>query len=720
MSEARSDGGSRARNPQLPAKDSLRRGRLRTILYGLIFFAIATAALVVQVPAFGQVALSEGEVSQTDIRAPRRFTFISEVLTQQQRALAEQQVQDVYDPPQARIARQQIDRARTVLAFVDMVRSDPYATRERKAQWLSNMTDVALTPAAIDYILGFDDRAWKAVQTEILDVLERTMREEIRPTQLDAVQRSVPARVSPLLTEEQNLTVTLFVRGLLKPNTFYNAEKTAEARRAARESIQPVMRTFEEGEIIVRAGDVVSQFDVEALEAMGLRQTTLTWNDVVGAGGFILLCCIWFGLYLFRYADAFWANEHYVTLLFALLIAFTIAAKLMIPGHTVLPYLYPIAALSMLVTVLMNFRLSVVATLLMALIVGYLGGRSFELTFYAFMGGLIGPMILGRAERLSAYAWAGLFVSVVNAAVILAFRLASQTLDALGLATLLGAALINGLLSAGITVASFYFLGSVFGITTSLRLMELSRPNHPLLRQLLLSAPGTYHHSILVSNLAEEAASRIGADALLARVGSYYHDVGKIPEPYFFIENQMDGINVHDRLDPKTSADIVRRHVAAGIELANKHKLPARIVSFIPEHHGTTVAVYFYTMALRSVEDQTQVNMDDYRYPGPKPQSRETAIVMLADGCESAVRSARTTSEEEIDEIVRRIIRSRLMDGQLDECDLTMRDLEEIRQAFVKMLQGVFHPRIPYPDLASARPAEPAPVPQQSRQEMIE
>lgn len=682
--------------------------RARTILYGILFLAVATAALLFQVSPAGQVELSEGDVSGSDIRAPRRFAFVSEALTEEERRFAEDQVPDSYDPPQARIARQQIERSRDILSFVGMVRADPYADTERKIEWLGNLSDVSIPREIAGQILLFSDPAWNAISIETVNVLDRAMREEIRSSQLDAIRRSMPAMVNPELSEQQNEVVSTFVQGLLKPNAYFNAEKTAEARQKARELVQPISRTFEEGEVILRAGDIVDALDVETLQELGLQQEAMTWADIAAAGGYILLCCVWLGLYLFRYAPQFWTNPHYATLLFVLLIVFTIVAKFMLPGQTVLAYLFPIAALSMLLAVLIDFQLSLAATVTMAMIVGYLSGGSLELTVYALIGGLVAPLILGRAERLSAYLWAGLFVSLMNVAVILAFRLPGQFLAPLSLLTLLGAGFANGLIAASITLASFYFLGSVFGITTNLSLMELSRPTQPLLRELLLSAPGTYHHSILVSNLAEDAADRIGADALVARVGAYYHDIGKTRRPYFFAENQMDGVNVHERLDPKTSAEIIHQHVTDGLAMAREYRLPQRIQTFIPEHHGTTIASYFYNTALKEAKDKSLVNKDDYRYPGPKPQSRETAIVMLADGSESAVRSVRPTSVEQIDEIVGKIFRGRLVDGQFDECDLTLRDMEKIRRAFVRMLESVFHPRVQYPDREETmEPAEP-------------
>jgi len=347
-------------------------------------------------------------------------------------------------------------------------------------------------------------------------------------------------------------------------------------------------------------------------------------------------------------------------------------------------------------TVLLGPQLAITVTVLFSMVVGFMAGSSLELAVYALVGGLIASLSLRRVEKLNAFFWAGVYVALANLAVIFAFRLPKQDYDTVQLLTLAGLSLVNGGLSASLTVAGFYLLGTMFDITTSLQLMELARPTHPLLRQLLLKAPGTYHHSILVSNLAEEAAGRVGADALLARVGAYYHDVGKIVRPYFFVDNQVAGVNVHDRLDPQTSAQIIISHVNDGLDLAKKYRLPSKVCDFIPQHHGTSLATYFYRQALES--EGGKVNEEDFRYPGPKPQTKETAIVMLADSCEAAMRAERPDSLDGIEELMRKVIDSKMWNGQLDECDLTLRDLDEIRAAFVKILQGVFHPRIKYPE----------------------
>ena len=238
----------------------------------------------------------------------------------------------------------------------------------------------------------------------------------------------------------------------------------------------------------------------------------------------------------------------------------------------------------------------------------------------------------------------------------------------------------------------------MFGIITPLKLLELSNPNQPLLKMLLMEAPGTYHHSVIVGNLAEHAAQKIGANSLLARVGAYYHDIGKIKRPYFFNENQMAMDNPHDKITPSLSTLIITSHVKDGVELAKQHKVPGVVIDMIKQHHGDSVISYFYHKAKQG-ENSDKVNMDSFRYEGPKPQTKEAAIVMLADSVEAAVRSMQDHSSGKIKGMIRKILRDKLESGQLDNCDLTLRDLDIIADAFLDILGGIFHQRIEYPDL---------------------
>ena len=671
--------------------------RARAIAFSLAFALVASLILVFQFLPTDRVTLEEGDVCPEDIRAPRQITYVSQVLTEEARARAEAAVKDVYDPPEARIARKQVTKARQILDYLDSVRHDDYATPEQRREWIEAVPDLSLSAAALDHILAFTDEEWQEVANETVYVVDRVMRMEIREGQVAQAKRMVPTYIGLYLSDDQREVIKELAQSLIVPNSFYNAEKTAEAKRLARERVQPVTRTIAKGEAILREGDIVEPEDLEALEQLGLRQARIEWQDIVGALVFVLLVATTLGLYLLRFQPDFWANWRHPLLLFLLLILFVLVAKLMVPGHAILAYLFPSAALPMLLTVLLGPQLAIVAAVLVAAMVGFMAGGSLELAIYALAGGLIASINLGRVRKLNAFLWAGVHVALANLAVVLAFRLSSGNYDMMGLLTLAAASVANGGLAASLTLAGFYLLGSIFDITTSLQLMELARPNHPLLRQLLLKAPGTYHHSLLVSNMAEQAAERIGADALLARVGAYYHDIGKIARPYFFVENQVEGMNVHDRLDPQTSAKIIIGHVQDGLELAKKYRLPRRIQDFIAQHHGTGLASYFYRQACQQGEAE-EVNAEDFRYPGPKPQTKETAIVMLADACEAAVRSAHPTSPEEVEKLVRKVIEHALLSGELDECDLTLRELDEIRDSFVNILQGVFHPRVKYPE----------------------
>ncbi|MGC8837544.1 MAG: HD family phosphohydrolase [Anaerolineae bacterium] len=684
---------------------------LRAVLFGLLFIVLSTGALVMRFPPGGQVTLSVGDVSPTDIRSPRQRTFISEVLTQRARAEAEASVPDVYDPPEKRVARQQIDRAQEILAYIDAVRRDPLATDEERLAYLKAIADVPLDDEVASDILGLSEAAWQQVSEEVLRVLDLVMREEIRETWLEDKRRTVPARVSLALDETQTDVVVALVRGLMRPNSFYNAAKTAELRRQKAESVEPVSRTIEAGEVILRAGDLVDELDVEALDALGLRESELNWQEVARAAAFLALITLLGWLYLGRTYPQVWDSLPQATLLTVLLVAFVFLAKVMVPGHVVLPYLYPLAGLSLLLGSMLRLEAGVTGALMLTLVAGYLSQGSLEVTVYLLTGGILAPLSVRRVGRLNSFLWVGVYVALAQGAAVLAFRLPTGNYDWLGLVTLLAAGVANGALSSSLTLLGMFLLGSLFQVTTPLRLMELARPTHPLLNQLLMKAPGTYNHTLLISNLAEQAAEAIGADAQLARVGAYYHDIGKTLRPYFYVDNQFDGANVHEQLDPQTSAQIVISHVTDGLELGRKYRLPKRVLAFIPEHHGTMLVRYFYNQACEEAGGCENVDESLFRYPGPKPQSKETAIVMLADGCEALVRSEHPTTPQEVDALVRRIIHERIEDGQLDECDLTMKDLDEIRRAFVGVLQGLYHPRVRYPRVPEPPREAPHPAP---------
>ncbi len=468
------------------------------------------------------------------------------------------------------------------------------------------------------------------------------------------------------------------------------------------------------GEVIVSEGQVITADVMEQLRDAGLVDVHLQGDHVAAAVLVALLGALALGGYLYLFQPKEASSLPRLLLLALLVVLWVAAAKLLLApalpdnDRLFLAYLLPVAAAPMLVAALLDAGLAVAVAAVLAFLVTFAGfyqpdARSvvtgnatgaFQMASVFTLAGLVGIYGVHRAERVNRYLLAGGAVALVSFVGLLVFWLLDPRREVIDLPWALLATALGGLLSAVITVGAFIVLGLLFGITTRVQLMELAQLNHPLLRRLQAEAPGTFHHSVVVSNLAERAADLVEADALLVRVGCYYHDIGKLARPSFYIENQLEGRNPHERLDPYTSARIISAHVAAGMELARKYRLPTQVRAFISEHHGTRLVTYFYRKASQENPD---VDPRQFAYAGPKPQSGETAIVMLADSAESVVRSSRDRSPERIDALVDAVIAERLSEGQLDECDLTLRDLKVIGESLKATLRGIYHRRIEYP-----------------------
>jgi hypothetical protein len=390
-----------------------------------------------------------------------------------------------------------------------------------------------------------------------------------------------------------------------------------------------------------------------------------------------------------------WASDRRLVL-WSLVVVGTVGLSQVVGAPRFSNYLMPAAAGSMLLAILLRPRLALLSAAVLAILLGLAAGRELAPVVVAFVGGVVGVFATRQIHRRSDFGLAGLLVGAANVCVTAGAGLLDGTPLYPQVMANAGYALGNGILSAVITIGVLPFLEQLFGLITPIKLLELANPAHPLLRRLQLEAPGTYHHSIMVGNLAEAGAEAVGADSLLVRVGTYYHDIGKLRRPAFFVENQMGIDNPHDSMTPSLSSLTVSSHVRDGIELAREYGLPQAVIDFIPQHHGTTLLAYFYHRAL---ERGDALDEGAFRYEGPKPQTPETAIVMLADAVEATIRSLNRPTPDRIEEIVRRLIREKMEDGQLDECGLTFRDLNTIAAAFVRILSGVLHPRLEYPDL---------------------
>ncbi|WP_297517506.1 HDIG domain-containing metalloprotein [uncultured Clostridium sp.] len=478
----------------------------------------------------------------------------------------------------------------------------------------------------------------------------------------------------------------------IQPNFFYDKTMTEAAINNVEKDVAPVV--VKKGQIIVSDGEPVTQNQIALLSELGLLNTSKTnWPIYLSLGALILIVMLMQYIYLYKYHKKVFDNISKLLLISILnVIAILIARVTTIFS----PFLIPLAFAPILMTLLTNYKISLVISGLNVLIIA--GATNFNpvIILIAVISSVIGAVILRRMQQRNDILIASLIIAIITGVTTLAIG-SLTTNNFMEVIVNSGYTVIGGILSGVLAVGILPFFEAAFDIVTTVKLLELSNPNSPLLKKLLMEAPGTYHHSVLVANLAELAAEAIGANALMVRIGAYYHDVGKTKRPYFFKENQIGIENPHNKISDKLSAKIIISHVKDGLEMAREHNLPKDIESFIGTHHGDTLVKYFYINTRNNAENPDDVKEDDFRYPGPKPTTKEQGIVMLSDSVEASVRSIKEHTPESIEKMVNFIIKDKLESGQLNNCDLTLKDIEDIRNCFLKALNGIYHQRIEYP-----------------------
>ena len=695
-------------NPNAP-RSNARLSTFRILLLAAVSVATFGALSLPDLLRPAASPLNAGDISPHNYEAPRDASFESAVLTEQRRQAAADSALPVYAPPDPAISRQQMERLSAALDIITLTRADTTATADQKRIALaSSLSDLQLSAETIKLLLALNDAHWDALRAEALTVLERTLRGVIRESDVETIRRGVPSLVSFSLSESEANLVSDLVKPFVTANSLYSPELTEAARQAAREAVAPVVSSYKSGETIVRAGERVTDVQVEALQMLGLIRSGSQPLDLLGRAALIVIAAVFTGLYFYRRKRlGFLYSPRSLLVMAAVYLLFLTGARLAVPDNVLLPYLYPLPVAGMLVATLFGIEAGIVISIATCVLAAY--GFNADLLPYYLFASLCGVLALGPARRFWSYLWAGVAVAGAGAAMLVAFRVSAGDLDWLGVAQLLLAAAGCGFLSAAFTLLGQYFLAQSLGLATALHLLEISRPDFPLLQLFLRNAPGTYQHSLQVSNLAEQAAEAIGADPLLTRVGALFHDVGKAVNPSFFIENQAPGqMNTHQDMDPEEAAATIIRHVTDGVALARKHRLPRRMEDFILEHHGTMLTRYQYNQALQKAGgDAARVNLEKFRYPGPRPRSRETAILMLADGAEARARAQSPQTDEDMRALVRGVIERVQQDGQLDHTMLTLRDLNLVTESFVATLRGSYHPRIQYPAAEPPIASEP-------------
>ncbi|WP_281888213.1 HD family phosphohydrolase [Paenibacillus sp. YYML68] len=560
------------------------------------------------------------------------------------------------------------------------------------------------------------------------DIVSRLMTDQLLDAQTARAKVAELVNASTLSKNNARELVQELVRAVLTSNKFYDQKGTEEAKDKARENVKPVY--INKNDILVFKGDTITEDVYQLLASLDLLKDERTYWPHLGLFLFVSLCC----LLLYMYVRQSQLPIHYnnvqlfmlVLILFLTVTFMKVFSMMQTLEYPYIGYLAPAAMGAMMITILLNPQIAFIAAVVLGVIASIIFNGD-QLQMFDFRYGLLtlatsfaAIFSIQRASQRSSILKAGVMVSLLAVVLVGSMLLFEEQDTKREMIFAASFALGSGLLTAVFVIGLLPFFEVAFGILSPLKLVELSNPNHPLLRKLLTETPGTYHHSVMVGNLSEAAAEAIGADGLLCRVGAYYHDIGKTKRPSYFIENQANMENPHDRIDPALSKSIIVAHARDGSEMLKDFNIPKPIRDIAEQHHGTTLLQYFYHKAIKQAEERGELppEEEEYRYPGPKAQSKEAAIVGIADCVEAAVRSLRNPTVEQIDSMVRKIVKSRLDDGQFNDCDLTIKELDHITKTLNETLLGIFHSRIEYPADVQGAKTEQQPRPNDHKKEV--
>lgn len=650
-----------------------------------------------------------GQVSPKTYKADKNLVFEDKQKTYDQRRVAAEKAENVYaKDPQVSIAVQK--DISDLADKVSGIQGEAGLDIADKVARLRATLPFVMQEAIIVDLAGSSPGDTHLVESSLNSMVVRSMETQGGITQDNLEQAKVLLnnQISGMaLAKHYDEFAKGAVERLLRPNTFIDYEKTKQQQEEAMAAVPPVMVMVKEGEKIIGEGEIVTEGQLAKLHALGLTRERLPLASVIGIILLVILLMAIVLFYIYQQNKDIYDHAGHLYLLGMIVLLVLAVSKAIITINVsqrpefsaMMGYMAPMAAAGMLIAILLESRLAALVVAVMSLMLGIMAGNQLCFAIVGLVGGITGVYSVSKLSQRSDLVVAGAYTSGANVLTIFILGLVNGTPMSLLIPSSLALGAISGILSSILTNGSLPFWESTFRITSAVRLLEISNPNNILLKRLLTEAPGTYHHSIIVGNLAEAAADAVGGDALLVRIGAYYHDIGKSKRPYFFIENQVTCDNPHDKITPSLSTLILTSHVKDGVEMAREHKLPQGVIDIIEQHHGTSLVSYFYHKALESDRPET-VTEDEYRYEGPKPQTREAAIVMLADSVEAAVRSLQNPTPGRVEGLVRKIIKDRLNDGQLEECDLTFKDLNVIANSFVRVLSGIFHNRVEYPDMS--------------------
>lgn len=635
--------------------------------------------------------LKVGDIPKSDIKTHREI--IDESATEARKKEAEEKVDKQYSL-RTDVQKQSEEKIKGFFSSVEKVLAQD-KPEEEKAKLIPR-APFKITDAQANKIASMNEQSTKKLESVCIDGLNKAYEapiEDGNDQDLKDAKKEYTDFISSSDLSDSEKAIALNFVNVVEPNFFYDKEKTDELIKETLKQVPPVM--IKKNQIVVSEGEPVTAHQLELLGTLGLLSDSASALYIYIALGVLVIIVMYLQYgYIHKYYPAINKEFSKIVMISILNVFPVILARLF---GMMSNYIIPLACMPMLITLLLNYKISLVFSMLNVILIGGAVGFNPNIIILAILNVVLGGTLLRKMQQRNDILYSSITVAVLSS--ILTFSVGTLTtnnfMEILADSTFAAAgAILSGILTIGVLP----FFESTFDIVTNAKLLELSNPNNPLLKKLLMEAPGTYHHSILVANLAELAAEQVGGNPLLARIGAYYHDVGKTKRPYFFRENQFGKKNPHDRLKPEVSSKIIISHVKDGSELAKEYNLPKTIHDFIVTHHGETLVKYFYLTVKNNSENPDEVKEEDFKYPGPKPMSKEQGIVMLADSTEAAVRSINEPTEEKIEKMVNNIIDDKLASGQLDNCDLTLRDISKIKKCFLKALNGIHHERIEYPD----------------------
>ena len=691
--------------PMPPAAEEdkkLRRHRRTLRISGLVAMIIACTFIMSINFQPQEINLTAGQIAGEDIYYSGKSTgYASELATQEARNRAAAEVEQVFVIDDAVTKNLLI----TINGYRDtLLGYSGSSSVDELRQALPGEYNTATLTAMMQL-----NRSELRSQFEMFSSLvEKVYNQGWTEDETDTARQTLMLTLSTsAISGESEVFFKNLIEGMELPyNEAYDAVATRAAQDEAMAAVDTVTIIVQSGQKLVSRGSQITAEQIEALQELGLYTSQRSIAPYAGLLLFVTLFMVLFYLYLRRYQRQIYYRFRTLVLISVIILLFVLLSRLLAfinissgseTAHLI-GYLLPIPAASMLLTVLLNRDTAIFTTVLLSVFAVIIMDGQIIYGLTALAGGITGVLTAVRLNQRSQFVNSSIWIILANFAIIVSWGMIQGTAyPVILIGCLFG--LVGGLLSAILAMGILPYLESTFGMTTHIRLLELSNSNNPLLKRLMIEAPGTYNHSVLVGNLAEAAADAIGANALLVRVASYYHDIGKLKRPQFYIENQRGGENPHDKLQPSLSAMLITSHTTDGGRMLRETGFPSEIIDIVEQHHGNSLLSFFYNKALEHSADPELVKEADYRYKSRRPQSRECALVMLADSVQAAVQALKNPDREMIEKRVHDVIYAKLLqEDQLRESPLTLRDLDIVEQSFLMVLSGVNHIRISYPD----------------------